>query len=95
MAIAKPYIPEISGINSGLLSHFSDPKISMSLKYYQNSCECLSDWEKKDLKSLSGLIKKLAERTGNQVRSVTQTCHAHKGNPKKENLKGHMKSTKA
>ncbi len=71
-------------IDEGFLVHFSDGKISISLKYYKETCECFSKWQKKELKGLTNLIEKLRSRTFEQVRTNTKLCHAHLGEPSKE-----------
>lgn len=37
------------------------------LKYYQNDWQCFSDWEKSELRELSGFIDKLAKHNWQQV----------------------------
>lgn len=51
------------------------------MKYYQRSYECLSDWTKDEISSFSSWLIKMAERTPDQVTSVTRTCHRHQGKP--------------
>jgi hypothetical protein len=59
-----------------------DGKLSVNLRYYRRKHECLSQWQKDELKALSNWIEKIAERTLEQVTAVTKTCHAHQGPPK-------------
>ena len=86
MTLISPNFPEGEekiSLPETLYNHFSGDKISVSLKYYNSSCECFSAWQKRELKGFSRFIGKLIERTGDQIRQTTQTCHAHMGNPKK------------
>ena len=84
---SSPRALDLSRALQSLTEHFVDDKISISLKYFRRSCECFSEWKKDDLKGLSGVIDKFKERTGAQVRSTTQTCHAHLGDPKRDRFR--------
>lgn len=62
------------------VTHF----VGVNLRYYQRSHECLSDWQRKELASLSSFFEKMASKTVAQVTSVTQTCHSHLGRASKK-----------
>ncbi|WP_420830239.1 MAG6450 family protein [Rhizobium giardinii] len=51
----------------------------INFRYFQQKHECLSAWQKDELKNLSVWMSKQAKRTVAQIQSTTQTCHAHKG----------------
>ncbi|WP_425523414.1 MAG6450 family protein [Rhodomicrobium vannielii] len=74
---------EIS-IEPSLATHFSDGKVSVSLKYYTSKCECFSEWQHKELKAFSSVIDKLSARTQEQVTSSTNTCRCHRNRPERE-----------
>jgi hypothetical protein len=57
--------------------------LSVNLKYYQRGYECFSKWQPAELSSLSNWIEKTVSRTQTQVTTVTKTCHAHQGRPKR------------
>ena len=69
-------------VDDGCSQHFEGDKVSISLRYYDTSCECFSEWNAKELKAFTKLIEKLFERTVAQVTSNTNLCHAHMGKPK-------------
>jgi len=60
-----------------------DDKVAVNLRYFERSFECLSDWQKQELKELSGWVNKMAAKTEAQITSSTRTCHAHVGRPRK------------
>lgn len=70
-------------LDQGLLDHFKDDKLSVSLKYYKKSCECFQVWKKQELKGFSNLVEKLGNSTISQVKPNTKLCHAHLGRPAK------------
>jgi len=46
-----------------------DSTVVVNMKYYQKQFECLSDWDKPDLKSLSEVIDRIQKMTWNMVYS--------------------------
>jgi hypothetical protein len=62
----------------------TDDRAAVNLRYFQRSHECFSDWQNKELRAFSGFVEKMAGKTETQVTSITQTCHAHQGKPKKK-----------
>ena len=56
-----------------------DFTIEVSMKYYQRKTECLSEWQKNELKALSGWLEKIRLKTVQQVKSNPNDCHAHAG----------------
>jgi hypothetical protein len=75
---ALSQIVDARSIGSGV-----DGKTNVSLKYYQRSHQCLSDWQKDEIKRFSGWLEKVRERTPSQIKSTTLTCHKHLGKKKK------------
>ena len=53
--------------------------VSISLKYYDSSCECFSKWQQQELKGFSALINKIAQLAVNQLKSGTKYCDMHDG----------------
>jgi hypothetical protein len=56
-----------------------DNYCGVNFRYFQQRHECLSDWQKDELKYLGVWIAKQATRTPAQIQSTTRTCHAHMG----------------
>jgi hypothetical protein len=56
-----------------------DMLCGVNFRYFQQRYQCLSDWQKDELKYLATWMAKQATKTVSQITSVTQTCHAHKG----------------
>lgn len=54
-------------IPSDTSGSYDDETPFVVLKYFRNSFECFSDWEKDELKQFSGLIEELRKRTWRQV----------------------------
>ena len=59
----------------------SDDKAAVNLRYYDRKSECISTWQKDELKAFSGWVEKMCARTEAQVTSTVKTCHAHKNSP--------------
>ena len=53
--------------------------VSISLKYYDRSCECFSEWNRVDLKGFSSLLEKVGQLEANQLKSGTKYCDKHEG----------------
>lgn len=53
--------------------------VSISLKYYDSSCECFSKWKSQELKGFSSLIDKIAQLGVSQLKSGTKYCDMHAG----------------
>jgi hypothetical protein len=60
----------------------NDKTSAVNLKYFQKSHECFSSWQQRELKDFSNWVAKVSTKTEQQITSVTQTCHAHRGKPK-------------
>lgn len=63
-----------------LSKHFSEDRVSVSLKYYSGKTQCFSEWNQKELKKLTSIIDFLAQISESDAKS--NKCHAHKGPPK-------------
>lgn len=57
----------------------SDDFCGVNFRYFQQKHQCLSHWQKEELKALATWIVKQAARTVPQITSTTKTCHAHQG----------------
>lgn len=61
-------------------------KVSVSLRYFQKSPECFSEWAKNDLKGFTKIIELLRQQTSNQVKSRgkngSPACRSHSGDVK-------------
>jgi hypothetical protein len=57
----------------------ADNYCGINFRYFQQKHQCLSAWQRDELKSLSTWMTKQAKRTVAQIQSTTQTCHAHRG----------------
>lgn len=56
-----------------------DAFCGVNFRYFQQQHECLSDWQRGEVKHLATWISKQAKRTVSQIQSNTDTCHAHRG----------------
>lgn len=79
--------PETSALEkpiqtNDISSHLSAGRVSVSLLYFQRSCECFSDWQKSELKKFSGTIEKLRSHTVDQLKVKRSLCDIHKNPPK-------------
>jgi len=66
---------------SHLVNHFDEKHVSVSLRYYQSSCECFSEWEKRELKKFSSTLHKIKGYTVDQLKRTLSLCDMHKGIP--------------
>ena len=56
-------------------------KVSVSLRYYQRSCECFSHWTAQELKAFSLMIEKILGYTAAALLGKKNLCEMHKGKP--------------
>lgn len=59
-----------------------DHLCGVNFRYFQQKHQCLSDWDRAQIKLLSNWLTKVAQRTVAQIQSTTDTCHAHLGKKK-------------
>jgi hypothetical protein len=79
---ALPSTPRIQAPDIG--RHFHQGRVSISLRYYQSSCECFSDWEKAELKKFTNTIKKISGYSSDLLQKTLSLCDRHKGEPRAE-----------
>lgn len=66
-------------VNASLLGKTKDNFVHVNFRHYQRRQECLSDWQSRQLKQLSGWFEKMSNKTPDDVTSDTSNCHAHVG----------------
>ena len=64
-----------------LETHLNVEHVSISLRYFQRSCECFSKWEKPELKKFSATIDKLLGYGPNLLTKTSSLCVMHKDAP--------------
>ena len=69
---------------SKVQTHLNGESVSISLRYFQSSCECFSDWEKHELKKFSATIKKIRGYNAELLKRTLNLCDIHKGKPGEE-----------
>jgi hypothetical protein len=85
--IEKGIRGDVIAIDAANLASMSDGMLSVSFKYYARSFECLSAWQKEDLKGLSAWFERMAKQTPAAVKSAP-TCHKHMGASKRQVPRG-------
>lgn len=70
-----------------LTQHFQQDSVSISLKYFQKSCECFSKWGNAELKKFSSTIEKIRGYAPDQLKANKSLCDMHKGAPSKDRFK--------
>ena len=56
--------------------------VSISLKYYRQETECISEWQHGDLKKLSNTVDKIRGMTAATLRRHGKLCVKHRTQPK-------------
>ena len=79
---SRPSEPVVS--SSDLSTHLSTGKVSISLRYFQRSCECFSKWTAAELKQFSAVIEKVRGYEPAQLKAKKNLCEIHKGAPKRD-----------
>lgn len=75
-------VSEAPVIDATGLSKYIDAKhVSVSLRYFQRSCECFSKWEKNELKKFSQTLDKIRGYSPEQLKLHKPLCDNHKGEP--------------
>ncbi|WP_366653604.1 hypothetical protein [Fodinicurvata sp. EGI_FJ10296] len=64
-----------------LYQHLRNRGVSVSLRYFQSSCECFSKWQNKELKKFSGTLEKIRGYNANLLKQKKSLCDSHKGDP--------------
>lgn len=57
--------------------------MSISLRYFQNQCECFSVWQPKELSRFSDAINKIRGYTPEMLKGKKNLCEPHKGEPRR------------
>lgn len=70
-----------------LTQHFQQDSVSISLKYYQKSCECFSKWARPELKKFASTVEKIRGYEPDQLKAAKSLCDMHKGAPSKDRFK--------
>ena len=73
--------PEPKILDSKLDKHLSSGKVSISLRYFQRSCECFSDWEAKELEIFAKTIEKVRGYDVSMLKGKRNLCEIHKNKP--------------
>lgn len=79
--VDAPPPPIINVADSALSAHLDQKHVSISLRYFQKSCECFSEWEKPELKKFSSTLEKIRNYNAAQLMATYSLCSMHKGPP--------------